>query len=192
MELSQILKSSLIDKGGRGHQANSSTFTIISELLSFLAQYPPIRSLRFEDCTLNKDVKFMKKYFELPVLFMVTLAFTASMAIAKDYVIYSISQDIPMGYEKEVLRKNFYIDMGKNQGVSKGSVLDVYRVVSVLDPYESKKRFNHKIKIGEVKVLHAEETSSIGVLNKLEAVDEAPVFEIGKLMIGDVVTAHVK
>lgn len=134
----------------------------------------------------------MKKYFELPVLFMVTLAFTASMAIAKDYVIYSISQDIPMGYEKEVLRKNFYIDMGKNQGVAKGSVLDVYRVVSVLDPYESKKRFNHKIKIGEVKVLHAEESSSIGVLNNLEKIDETPVFEIGKLMIGDVVTAHIK
>ncbi|MDO9183505.1 MAG: hypothetical protein Q7U04_13910 [Bacteriovorax sp.] len=134
----------------------------------------------------------MKKYFELPVIFMVTLAFTASMAIAKDYVIYSISQDIPMGIEKEVLRKNFYIDMGKNQGVVKGSVLDVFRVVSVLDPYESKKRFNHKIKIGEVKVLHSEDGSSIGMLNKFENVDETPVFEIGKLMIGDVVSAHVK
>lgn len=134
----------------------------------------------------------MRKYFELPVLFMVTLAFTASMAIAKDYVIYSIAQDIPMGNEKEVLRKNFYIDMGKNQGISKGSVLDVYRVVSVLDPYESKKRFNHKIKIGEVKILHAEESSSIGIVNKLENEEETPVFEIGKLMIGDVVSAHVK
>ena len=123
---------------------------------------------------------------------MVTLVFTASMAIAKDYVIYSISQDIPMGVEKEVLRKNFYIDMGKNQGVAKGSVLDVFRVVSVLDPYESKKRFNHKIKIGEVKVLHAEEGSSIGIVNKLESEEETPVFEIGKLMIGDVVSAHVK
>jgi hypothetical protein len=134
----------------------------------------------------------MRKYFELPVLFMVTLAFTASMAIAKDYVIYSISQDIPMGTEKEVLRKNFYIDMGKNQGVVKGSVLDVFRVVSVLDPYESKKRFNHKIKIGEVKVLHAEDGSSIGALHKIESADETPLFEIGKLMIGDVVSAHVK
>ncbi len=134
----------------------------------------------------------MRKYFELPVLFMVTLAFTASMAIAKDYVIYSISQDIPMGVEKEVLRKNFYIDMGKNQGVAKGAVLDVFRVISVLDPYESKKRFNHKIKIGEVKILHSEETSSIGVLNKIESLDETPVFEIGKVMIGDIVTAHVK
>lgn len=134
----------------------------------------------------------MKKFFELPVLLMVTLTFTASMAIAKDYVIYSISQDIPMGYDQEILRKNFYIDMGKNQGVAKGSILDVYRVISVLDPYESKKRFNHKIKIGEVKILHTEDSSSIGILNKIEKADETPVFEIGKLMIGDLVTAHVK
>jgi hypothetical protein len=134
----------------------------------------------------------MKKYFELPILIMVILTFTASMAIAKDYIIYSISQDIPMGYDKEIIRKNYYIDMGKNQGVAKGSVLDVYRVISVLDPYESKKRFNHKIKIGEVKVLHSEETSSIGVLQKIESEEETPVFEIGKLMIGDVVTAHLK
>jgi hypothetical protein len=120
------------------------------------------------------------------------MVFTATMAIAKDYVIYSIAQDIPMGNKDEVLRKNFYVDMGKNQGVKKGSLLDVYRVVSVLDPYENKKRFNHRVKIGEVKVLHAEETSSIGVLNKFEEEDETPVFEIGKLMIGDIVTVKVK
>jgi hypothetical protein len=134
----------------------------------------------------------MRKFFELPVLIIVTMVFTATMAIAKDYVIYSIAQDIPMGNKDEVLRKNFYVDMGKNQGVKKGSLLDVYRVVSVLDPYENKKRFNHRVKIGEVKVLHAEETSSIGVLNKFEEEDETPVFEIGKLMIGDIVTVKVK
>lgn len=134
----------------------------------------------------------MRKFFELPVLFMIALTFTASMAIAKDYVIYSISQDIPMGNKDEIIRKNFYVDMGSNQGVKKGSVLDVYRVVSVLDPYESKKRFNHRIKIGEVKVLHAEDSSAIGILNKLEEGAETPVFEVGKMMIGDIVTVKVK
>jgi len=134
----------------------------------------------------------MKKYFELPVLFIIALTFTASMAIAKDYVIYSISQDLPMGNKGEVVRKNFYVDMGTNQGLKKGSLLDVYRVVSVLDPYESKKRYNHRVKIGEVKVLHTEDSSAIAVLNKLEQEDETPVFEIGKMMIGDIVTVKVK
>jgi hypothetical protein len=134
----------------------------------------------------------MRKFFELPALFILTLAFTTSLAIAKDFVIYSISQDIPMGNKDEVIRKNFYVDMGQSQGVKKGSVLDVYRVVSVLDPYESKKRFTHRVKIGEVKILHAEDTSAIGVLNKLEEAEETPVFEVGKMMIGDIVTVKVK
>lgn len=134
----------------------------------------------------------MKKIFELPTIFMVCLVFTATMAIAKDYVIYSIAQDFPMGNKDEVLRKNFYIDMGKNQGLSKGSVLDVFRVISILDPYESKKRFNHRIKVGELKVLQSEDSSAIGVLNKLEKEDETPVLDVGALMIGDIVGVHVK
>jgi hypothetical protein len=137
----------------------------------------------------------MKKIFELPIFIVMiasTFVFTATMAIAKDYVIYSIAQDIPMGNKDEVLKKNFYVDMGKNQGVKKGSLLEVYRIISVLDPYESKKRFNHRVKIGEVKVLHAEETSSIAVLNPVTDAEETPVFEIGKLMIGDVVTVKVQ
>lgn len=135
----------------------------------------------------------MKKFFELPVLIMVTLVFTATMAIAKDYVIYSIAQDLPMGNKDEVIRKNFYVDMGQSQGVKKGSLLEVYRVISMLDPYESKKRFNHRVKIGELKVLHSEDTSSIGALSKIEdSNDETPVFEIGKFMIGDIVTVKVK
>lgn len=134
----------------------------------------------------------MKKYFDLSVLFMIALTFAAKTAMAKDYVIYSISQDIPMGNKDEIIRKNFYVDMGSNQGIKKGSILDVYRVVSVLDPYESKKRFNHRIKIGEVKILHSEDSSAIGMLNKLEESEETPVFEVGKMMIGDIVAAKVK
>ncbi len=137
----------------------------------------------------------MKKIFsfiDTPFIIAFLFAFSASMAVAKDYVIYSINQDIPMGTKDEILRKNFYVDMGKNQGVQKGSVLDVYRMISVLDPYGGKKRFNHKIKIGELKVLHTEETSSIGIINKMEEADETPVVEVEALMIGDLVNAHVK
>ncbi len=137
----------------------------------------------------------MKKFiqfFDTPCLIAILFAFTASMSFAKDYVIYSISQDVPMGTKDEVIRRNFYIDMGKNQGVAKDSVLDVYRIVSVLDPYSGKKRYNHKVKVGELKVLHAEDISSIGVLKKMEDAEDTPVVEINGLMIGDLVNVHVK
>lgn len=137
-------------------------------------------------------MKKLLKFIDTPLIIAVLFAFTASMAFAKDYVIYSIAQDIPMGTPNETIRKNFYVDMGKNQGVKKDSVLDVYRIVSVLDPYGGKKRFNHKVKVGELKILHSEETTSIGVLNKMEDLEETPVLEVNALMIGDLVNVHVK
>ncbi|MCK6594196.1 MAG: hypothetical protein L6Q33_03275 [Bacteriovoracaceae bacterium] len=137
-------------------------------------------------------MKKLFKFIDTPLIIAVLFAFTASMAFAKDYVIYSIAQDIPMGTPNETIRKNFYVDMGKNQGIRKDSVLDVFRIVSVLDPYGGKKRFNHKIKVGELKILHSEETTSIGVLNKMEELEETPVLEVNALMIGDLVNVHVK
>jgi len=137
-------------------------------------------------------MKKLLKFIDTPLIIAVLFAFTASMAFAKDYVIYSIAQDIPMGTPNETIRKNFYVDMGKNQGVRKDSVLDVFRIVSVLDPYGGKKRFNHKVKVGELKILHSEETTSIGVLNKMEDLEETPVLEVNALMIGDLVNVHVK
>ncbi len=137
-------------------------------------------------------MKKLLKFIDTPLIIAVLFAFTASMAFAKDYVIYSIAQDIPMGTPNETIRKNFYVDMGKNQGVKKDSVLDVFRIVSVLDPYGGKKRFNHKVKVGELKILHSEETTSIGVLNKMEDLEETPVLEVNALMIGDLVNVHVK
>jgi sRNA-binding protein len=62
----------------------------------------------------------------------------------------------------------------------------------VLDPYQNKKRYNHKIKIGQLKVLHAEETNAIAVLDKMEKEDEMPVLDVSSLMIGDLVNVHVK
>lgn len=134
----------------------------------------------------------MKKFFEIPALFMITLVFTASMAIAKDYVIYSIAQDIPMGFKEEKLKKNFYINMGKNQGVKTGSTVDVYRIISVLDPFVNKNRFNHKVKIGELKVIHSEDASSIGRLHEMEIGEDVPSMDIAKIMVGDIVEVKVK
>ncbi len=112
--------------------------------------------------------------------------------IAKDYIIYSVVQDLPMGEENEVIKKNYYINMGNNQGLETGSVLDVFRVISRLDPYETKKRYNYKVKIGEVKVLHTEDESSIATLQKINTSATSPLFEIPALMIGDRVDVKVK
>lgn len=134
----------------------------------------------------------MKWRISLHTLIILLFIFTASMSFAKDYIIFSISQDLPMGDSENKPKKNFYINMGAQQGIKEGSLLDVYRIISRLDPYENKKRYNYKVKIGEVKVLHAEENSSIAMLHELRMDEDHPLFEIGNFMIGDHVNVKLK
>ena len=96
-----------------------------------------------------------------------------------------------MGKEGEIIRKNYYINMGSGQGVKKDSVLDVHRIVSVQNPYDNKKRVNYKVKIGELKVLHSSDEASIAMVNEYEKEDETPIFELPQFMVGDHVSINV-
>lgn len=126
----------------------------------------------------------------LRLLFIASF-FTGSMAIAKDYIIFSIVQEFPMGMADEVLKKNYYVNLGKEQGVASGTTLDVYRQISRNDPYETKKRYDYSVKIGEMTILHAEENASIGLIKSIKLADSDPLFDIKNFMIGDKVSVSV-
>jgi hypothetical protein len=115
-----------------------------------------------------------------------------SNGFSRDYIIYSVAQELPMGVENEKLKKNYYINMGNNQGLEQGTVLDVFRVISRLDPYETKKRYNYKVKIGEIEVVHSEDESSIASLKMINNKADTPMFDIPALMVGDRVDVKVK
>jgi hypothetical protein len=101
-----------------------------------------------------------------------------------------MTQDLSMGEENEVIRKNYYINMGSGQGLKKDSVLNVFRIISVQNPYDNKKRVNYKIKIGELKVLHTSDDAAIAMVNKYET-EKTPILELPQFMIGDHVSVSV-
>ncbi len=133
-----------------------------------------------------KDLKMKKTCIVALLSFIIS-----NFALARDHVIYSISQEIPMGYENEVIKKNFYMNIGENQGVKKGTTLDVFRVISNINPYNDKKRVNHKVKIGEIAILHSDDEAAIGKLKAINTSEDYPLFEIKGFMIGDHVTVSV-
>jgi len=110
--------------------------------------------------------------------------------IAKSFVIFSMSQDLPMGVENEVIRKNYYINMGSSSGIKKDSLLDVFRIISVQNPYDNKTRVNYRVKIGKLKVLHAANDAAIAVIDSYET-EGTPIFELPQFMIGDHVAVNV-
>lgn len=128
----------------------------------------------------------MKVFFS--VLTLLIAMHTPSVA-ARSFMIYSVAMDLPMGLDNEVLKKNFYVNLGSKQGVRKGTLLDVFRVISVLDPYDNRKRISYRVKIGEVKVLHANDEAAITVFHKKEDKD-MPVLDLDQFIVGDHVAVN--
>lgn len=124
-------------------------------------------------------------------LFVVITFLLSFSTFANDYLIYNISQDLPMGEKDEVIRKNYYLNMGKSQGLTEGTKLNVYRRVSKANPYDNKKRVSYKVKIGELEVIHADDMNAIGVATNMQTGKKAPIFELKYFMIGDHVSISV-
>ena len=119
------------------------------------------------------------------VLILISALASPTLLFAREFVIYSVSQDLPMGTADEKIKKNYYVDIGEQQGVREGVLLDVHRMISIEDPYQGKKRYNHRVKIGTLKVLHVEEDTSIARADSFKNDENTPVMEINNFMIGD-------
>ena len=110
---------------------------------------------------------------------------------AQNYAIYSISQDIPMGFENEIIKKNFYVNVGLEQGLRQGTILDIFRNVTKVDPFDTQKRYRHLIKIGTLEVVHAETGSAITFFKDTEKKNSSLVLDIQGPMIGDLVNVNL-
>lgn len=126
----------------------------------------------------------------MKLLTLLTTLLMCQSLWAKSFVIFSMAQDLPMGVENEVVRKNYYINMGTGQGIRKDSIVDVFRIISVQNPYDAKSRVNYKVKIGELKVIHSTDNAAIAMVNEYEK-ENTPIFEIPQFMIGDHVAVSV-
>ncbi len=122
-------------------------------------------------------------------VFLLLLCMT-QVSFARSYVIFSMAQDLSMGFDNEIIRKNYYVNLGTAQGIKKDSVLDVFRIISIQNPYDNKKRVNYKVKIGELKVLHSSSDAAIAAVKSYEK-EEVPIFELNQFMIGDHVAINV-
>lgn len=119
------------------------------------------------------------------------ILFFSLNSYARDYLIYSISEEIPMGYENEKIKKNYYLNLGENQGIKPGTTVDVFRTISKLNPYNNQKRINYKVKVGELSIIHSDSEASIAIVKKFSKDFGKTVFEINNFMIGDAVSVNV-
>jgi hypothetical protein len=127
----------------------------------------------------------MKRIFLLFSIFYINLLF------AQNYSIYGITQDFPMGEKDEVIRKNFYVTLGREQGVYPGTTLDVFRTLFIINSANPVEKINQRVKLGELKVIHSENQASIAILESNMKINKDLVFDFKGINLGDEVSPKV-
>jgi hypothetical protein len=121
------------------------------------------------------------------MFFLEANLFIAKPALAEESTVYQVFRAVDLGESGVVPPKDIFINAGANQGIKKGTVLDVYRKISSFDNLTQKLAGDHMIPVVRIKVIHSDEKTAIARLDKFVSTEEEPALLPQAVMIGDVV-----
>lgn len=123
---------------------------------------------------------------------LVVIGLTLQIQVcANDYMIYSVEHELPMTNDVTEIQKNYYVNIGEKQGIKTGTVLDVHRIMILNDPYDKERRYRHKMKVGQLEVIHHDGDTSIAITKNFNSEEKRPILEIPAFMVGDQVSVNL-
>ncbi len=125
-------------------------------------------------------------------LFLGIQFINVSPAHADEYSVYQVFRGIDLGESDQPPPKDIFINMGADQGIKKGSILDVYRKISSFDNLTQRLAGDHMVPVGRVKIIHVDEKTAIARLDKYVSIDQEPGLLPQAVMIGDLVRPSSK
>ena len=129
---------------------------------------------------------------QLRLTLLILISFFNFTAESKEYIIFSVEHELSMGInnEKPTL-KNFFINMGKTQGVTKGTRLKVLRKTIKRNELENDKEYQTFIPVGTVRVIHSDEYSSIAIKDQIFSEEgDSLILSPKSFMIGDIIKVN--
>jgi hypothetical protein len=112
---------------------------------------------------------------------------TGPRGLAAEYVVYSTFRAIDMGGSAEPPPKDYYVNMGKAQGVREGTILEVFRRTPTYDLLTEKLYKDVTFPIARLRVIHAENAAAIARLDKPLPAANTPSAAPVTPMMGDLV-----
>jgi len=104
-----------------------------------------------------------------------------------DFSVYSIYQGLNLGGVGEVTQKDFYVNIGSTQGVTRGARLQVYRHTPTFDLVAQQVYRDVTFPIAVIKLIHVEPNVSIGRLEKFLPIEQRVTISPKAIMVGDLV-----
>ncbi len=108
-------------------------------------------------------------------------------ALSDTAIVYSVFKGVDLGNPNDLLQKDYFINLGTNQGIKVGTVLEVARKSPSYDLTTEKLYKDLIFPFAQVKVIHAEKDASIARLEKLYPMDKTPVLIPRSVIVGDLV-----
>jgi hypothetical protein len=90
------------------------------------------------------------------------------------------------GNEGEIPEKDYYVNIGSNQGVQVGALLEVNRRISTYDLSTERFYKDVTVPIAWIKVIHVEPRVAVARLDHMVPGDKGVLVEPQTIMIGDV------
>ena len=113
--------------------------------------------------------------------FVTTLGFSSP----RDFSVYNVASSIPMGTPGEVRLKDYYVNMGSNQGLKKGDFLEALRRLPSYDLMDQEFSRDLIFPIAVLKVIHVQSNAAICRLEKMLPLQSTPSISPLSVMVGD-------
>lgn len=106
---------------------------------------------------------------------------------AAEFTVYSVYQHLDLGNENEKPQKDYYINMGTEHGIRKGSIVTVIKRVPTYDAVSEKLYREMAFPYAKLKIVHSEQNLSVGRVDKFLPIDNVPAVNPQAVMVGDIV-----
>jgi hypothetical protein len=103
---------------------------------------------------------------------------------ADEAVVIEVKKNLALSKNDKIFR-HYFIKGGGNQGLAKGTVVDVVRRVAVHDPLSNSSIGDIRVKVAELEIIHSDPTISVGKIVSFESPETRPVIDIEAVMVGD-------
>lgn len=103
---------------------------------------------------------------------------------AQEAIVIEVKKNVSLSKNDKVYR-HYFINGGANQGLTKGSVVDVVRRVAVHDPLKNASIGDIRVKVAELEVIHSDPKISVAKMVGQESPENRPVLDIEAIMVGD-------
>jgi len=136
------------------------------------------------------DVMRQRNGFAIFGIFLATLVtwvLTPTALSQETAIVYSVFKGIDLGNPNEMIQRDYFVNLGTNQGIRVGTVLEVARKAPSYDLTTEKLYKDVIFPFALIRVIHAEKDAAIARLEKLYPLEKTPALSPRSVVVGDLV-----